>query len=98
MTHEHDVETAPPQDPLLTFVPVPYRACFYPYGSPALIESNSPLVLKAAEQSWGHCVRLDEGDPITVRCIVVDGAPGKALSMPAFRAQRNLMTIVADAE
>jgi hypothetical protein len=98
MTHENDVETAPPQDPLLAFVPVPYRATFYPYGFPALIESNSALVLKAAEQSWGHCSRLSEEAPITVRFLVVDGVAGKALSAPVFRAQRNLLTIVADAE
>lgn len=98
MTHERDTETAQVQDPLLAFVPMPHRAVFYPYGFPAWIESNSELVLKAAEQSWSHCSCLAEEVPITLRCLVMDGPSGKALSPPVFRAQRNLLTIVADAE
>ncbi len=93
------VQTASPDDPLLVAIPLSCRAEYYPFGFPVSIVSNSALVLKAAEQSWGGMARRFDERPIEVRCLVVEGAAVDRMPPhPVVRAQRNLLVSVADAQ
>ncbi len=71
---------------------------FYPHGFPAVVRSNSPLVLAAAGESWSGFARRFEEAPIEVRCLVAESPAADCPPAPVFRAQGNLMTAVADAE
>lgn len=84
-------------DPLRTAVSVSCRAVFYPYGFPALIESNSQAVIAAAEESWGGMPQRFDVPPVILRCFVGGGASRPA-SRPAYRAQRHLLVGFADAD
>ena len=44
----------------------------YPLGFPVHISSPSALVLRAAQEAWGHCSRLFDTDPVTVTLEVRD--------------------------
>jgi hypothetical protein len=89
--------TTPLCDPLLAFMPLPYRAEFYPFGFPVSVASNSRLVLDAAEESWAGFRKQFDERPIEIRCLVTaagDGTP----PAPIVRAQGNLLISVAGAE
>ena len=98
MTSQREVARARAEDPLLTSVPLPYEQEFYPYGFLALVASNSPLVLAAAEDSWGGFPRRFSTGPLKLRCLVSQSASGGLPPPPVVRAQRNLFVSVADAE
>ncbi|MBI3472347.1 MAG: aldolase [Candidatus Solibacter usitatus] len=83
-------------DPLRHCVDLPLRATFYPLGFPAGIETNSPLVLRAARESWGEWAEAFPRPPLRVRVAVAEGPA--AVDPPAFRAQRQLLAIVAGAD
>jgi hypothetical protein len=71
---------------------------FYPYGLPAVVRSNSPLVLSAARESWGHIEKRFDETPVEVHCMVAESAATECPGMPVFRAQGHLLTAVADGE
>ncbi len=88
----------PPDDPLLVTIPLPHQADFFPYGFPASMRSNSPLVLDAARQSWADLPKRFEAPLLDLRCVVTQGAAADCPPPPVVRAQRNLIAFVADAE
>ena len=85
-----------PSDPLLCDAPLPLRQTFYPLGFPLLIESNSELVLRAAEESWGACAGRFQTPPLHIRAGVFGRPGGAEPPPPVFRGQRSLISIVAD--
>ncbi len=75
---------------------------FYPLGFPVCIETTSPSLLEAAEESWGgQTLIATEGtkaEPLMLRLgVTSDAAPGSPTA-PHFRANHHLLSIIADAE
>jgi hypothetical protein len=95
MTTRAQSRVMPLTDPLLAYVPMPFQQVFYPRGFPAQIKSNARTVLEAAEQSWGTSRQVFDKSPIEVRYVVSNG-PKKRAATPVFRAQCNILTMVAD--
>src|SRR3954471_4694619 len=70
--------------------------CF-PLGFPLHINTNSPLVLDAARESWGASRQLFRYPPVDVG-IGVSLAKSTALRPPMFRSRQHLFSIVADSD
>jgi hypothetical protein len=85
-------------DPLLASLDLPYSIDVAPLGFPVRISTNNTGVLAAAESSWGFAPpRFDV--PLTdFRVLVSEDGGSVPLSPPKYRAQRNLMIAVSDAE
>jgi hypothetical protein len=85
----------PVNDPLLAFVPMPFRQCYFPCGFPVCVWSNAQGVLDAAQQSWGTCRHRFNESVVAVRYLIC-GGPRRQSPNPVFRAQSHLLTMVAD--
>lgn len=85
------------EDPLLAHVPLPYHHVLYPLGFPLLIKSNDSAVIRAAEISWGAFAPRSHEMPIELRFIVSEIPSRRRPPIPTFRAQSNLLTLIADA-
>jgi len=85
-------------DPLLTRIPLEYEAEFYPYNFPARIRSNSPVILQAAEVSWGTYKKRFDTPPLDIRLLVSESSSPGRLEPPVFRSQGHLLSIVGDYE
>jgi len=75
--------------------PLPYTGRYYPYGFPVEIAADSRAVLDAANQCWGFYKQRFAGPLIRVHVLTSEG-DGVLPPEPAFRAQRNLLTIISD--
>jgi hypothetical protein len=104
---EHLTETIPPptrrsleniKDPLFVRTPLIHERVIYPYGFPVSLASNSPLVLQAADISWGTYQNLFMTPPLDVRCLVGDSDSPACVEPPVFRSQSHLLSIVVDNE
>jgi hypothetical protein len=62
------------------------------------LSSNSPLVMEAAEISWGTYKRHFMTPPIDVRCLVGDSDKPACVEPPTFRSQQHLLSIVVNEE
>ncbi len=62
------------------------------------IASNSAAVLAAAEESWGGLQKWFDEAPVEVRCLVSKGGAGRLPPPTVVRAQRNLLTGVANSD
>jgi len=71
---------------------------FYPYGFPAVIRSNSPLVISAARENWGAVAKRFGEVPVEVRCMVAESGATECPPTPVWRAQGHLLTAIADRE
>jgi hypothetical protein len=87
-----------PQDPLLWDYDLSLRGTYYPLGFPLDIQTNSPDVLRAAEESWGRFQKSFSTPPVQIRLGVLPGSSSVCPPEPVCRGQRNLITQVADAE
>jgi hypothetical protein len=87
-----------PPDPLLWDYALPLRGTYYPLGFPLEIETNSPDVLLAAEDSWGKFQKTFATPPVLIRLGILPGSASECPPAPACRGQHNLVTQVADAE
>lgn len=85
-------------DPLLAAVEMPFWGVYYPFGFPARIETNSRSVLMAAEANWARGKLRFEEPPVLLRVVVSDGPARECPDKPVYRAQRNLLHLVADRE
>jgi hypothetical protein len=61
-------------------------------------ESNTPEIPRIADANWGHWQHRFNTPPISIRCIVAEGASQAAPPTPTLRVQRHLLTITADNE
>ena len=84
-------------DPLLYDVELPLQAVYYPLGFPVEIATNAPEVLAGAEESWGEFRKLFCEPPLQIRIGVLDRGPSECPPIPTFRGQRNLVSIICDA-
>ncbi len=82
-------------DPLLCDLGLTLSGMFYPAGFPLRIATNSPHVLRAAEESWAPSHRAFDTPAMEFR-VVVEPA-GELAAAPTFRKQRHLLSFVSDA-
>ena len=87
-----------PRDPLKYYVEFPFRAFHHPLGFPLEISTNSEEVIIAAEESWGPFPKLQSAKKIHLRIGVSETGHQELPKAPIFRAQRGLITIIADSE
>jgi hypothetical protein len=85
-------------DPLLYDFALPLRSTYYLLGFPIEIFTNSPLVLAAAEESWGMFRRIYSEPALQLRIGVLPGTSKELPVRPTSRGQRNLITQIADGE
>jgi hypothetical protein len=83
-------------DPLKTSVPLAFHHVLFPFGFPVQIKSNEQAVIRAAELSWGSFTHRFRETPLEVRFLIAESASRRKPPDPVFRAQSNLLTIVAD--
>lgn len=93
----HSVPRYDPADPLKSSVPLGFHHTLYPFGFPASIKSNDQAVIRSAETSWGAFKSNFKLPPIDVRVIVSAISTRRRPPVPTFRAQANLLALVADA-
>lgn len=87
-----------PRDPLRYYEEFPLQATYYPLGLPLEISTNSADVISAAQQSWGPFPELQSSEKIHLRFGVAPQGGEELPRAPVFRAQRGLITIIADSE
>ncbi len=90
--------TSVTNDPLLTRIPITHERLFFPYGFPVHLSANSAEVMKAAEISWASYRCRFSRTPLDVRCFVAESVSPACTEPPAFRSQKNLLSIVVDRE
>jgi hypothetical protein len=86
-----------PGDPLLSKLPFPHRAVFYPMGFPLEVETNSPDVLDALRKSWQMFPQQFIEEPLQMSVGVSQGDWSKLSQAPLLRSRSHLMSIVSDA-
>ena len=84
-------------DPLLRNIDLPLRRVFHPLGFSIEVLTNSPEIMNVAQDSWGGLSRTFSGRPLELRIAVDESGPAGCPRAPVFRAQKNLLSIVADA-
>jgi len=89
--------TDPDSDPLLSKLALPLHAVFYPLGFAVEITTNAQEVLDAARECWGHLHQRRANPMLQLRIGVTDGGSTDCPPRPVVRAQRHLLSIVADA-
>jgi hypothetical protein len=85
-------------DPLLGKVELPLRAVYYPLGFALEITTNSPAILHAASESWGHLYQRHAAPTMHLRIGVTDDGAAPCPPTPVFRGQGHLLSIVANAD
>ncbi len=83
-------------DPLLHDVELPLSGVFYPIGFRLDVATNSPHVLAAAAESWGHYTPEFTCEPLRFRVLVQPEGP--LAQPPAHRSQAHLYSAVSDAD
>lgn len=82
-------------DPLLRHVDLPLRRAYYPVGFRLHLATNAHDVIEACDECWRYYGPEFACEPMELRVVVeAEGAPAR---QPAFRLQRNLLSIVSDA-
>lgn len=85
-------------DPVLAQESLKFHAVYFPLGFPLTIATNSPAVLEAARQSWGHFTRQFETDPIRLQIGVTEGESRICPPTSICRMRDHLVTNIADGE
>ncbi len=93
---ERRVPKYDPVDPLEASIHLGFHHTLYPFGFPVSIKSNDQAVIRAAETSWGAFKANFNLPPVDVRVIVSAISTRRRPPVPTFRAQANLLTLVAD--
>jgi hypothetical protein len=84
-------------DPLRASLLLPFHHVLFPFGFALQIKSNDATIIRLAEQSWYGFQQRFRDTPIELRFLVFDILTRRRPPSPCFRAQSNLLTIVADA-
>ena len=77
-----------PEDPLLSKLPFPHRAVFYPMGFSLEVETNSPDVLNALSKSWQMFPQQFTEEPLRMSVGVSQGDWSSPLSRRFFGQDR----------
>lgn len=97
MREETEVCEFPP-DPLLSKLPFPHRAVFYPMGFPLEAETNSPEVIAALRKSWHIFPSQFSEEPLRMSVGVSPGHGQEPPAPPLLRSRSHLLSIVSDAD
>lgn len=89
---------APQSEVLLGNVPLPFRTIFYPYGFAAEVITNAQEVLDAASESWGHFHERYTRPILQLHVVISEDSSIDCPPHPTVRAQRYILSIVADAQ
>src|SRR5579863_4055454 len=93
-----EFSAAAPYDPVLCDMKMPLHSVYYPLGFKLEIHTNSPEVISAAGDSWGHFQSTFAEPPMQLR-VGVMGTGNKAhLTAPRYRAWLNLLIAASDSE
>jgi hypothetical protein len=84
-------------DPLLTNKRISLRTIFFPLGFPVEMASNSPEVMEAARQSWGHFQFRFPCPPLLFR-LGVHGDGAEVPGAPLCRLHWSTLSNIADGE
>jgi len=87
-----------PQDDLLCDMDLPLRESFFPLGYSIEVTTNSPAVLAAATESFGHMRSSREDTRLQIRVGVGDGGSSVCPPEPTRREFNHLYSLVADVE
>jgi hypothetical protein len=87
----------PDNDPFRCKIPLPYRAVFYPLGFAVEVITNEEAILAIVDELWGGLRQLHKNPLLQICILVSEGGSEGCPPAPVLRAQRNLLTIVADA-
>lgn len=85
-------------DPLLCDYPLPLHRRYHPLGFPLDVFTNSELVLEACDESWSCFTQAYERPPAILRIGVTESGSQEAPNPPSYRGNRNLISIICDAE
>jgi hypothetical protein len=85
-----------PQDDLLCDMDLPFRGSFFPLGFSIEITTNSPAVLAAATESFGHMRSSREDTRLQIRIGVSGGGSSACPPEPTRREFNHLYSLVAD--
>lgn len=86
-----------PQDDLLCDMDLPLRGRFFPLGYSIEVGTNSPAVLAAATESFGHIRSSREVTRLQIRLGVSGGGSSACPPEPTRREFNHLYSLVADA-
>jgi HPr Serine kinase C-terminal domain len=89
-------EPIPASDAVHARMEFPFRKRLFPLGFPLDVSSNSEDVIEAAEEGWSAFVPQFETQPISIQVGVFPANSSEIPPAPTFRAQRNLLSFVAD--
>jgi hypothetical protein len=84
-------EEEKPFDPYCYRAEMPLTAVYFPLGFPLQLRTNSPAVIEAAEESWGHSKQQFEVPPLRIQVGVMDDGSTECPPAPVARAQQNLL-------
>ena len=75
-----------------------YERIYFPLGYPLRLRSNSPLVLEAAEKSWGCFHQVFHGEPMEILFDVraQDGESGALPPAPRIPLNESFLVQMAD--
>ena len=91
----NDVANDVANDPVLSTCELPLHKTFFPLGYPLTLETNSPDVILAGEESWGAMERMFDQAPVRVCLGVAEGESEALAPLAVIRAREHLMSIVA---
>jgi hypothetical protein len=83
---------------LLRGLDLSFSGLFYPFGFPLRITSNSPAVIDAARQSFGHFRPASGEPPLELEVMINGGDNGPAPLPPMVGTRRNLLSLASDSE
>jgi hypothetical protein len=86
-----------PYDPDLREIDLRLEREFYPLGFPVLFRTNDPVVLAAAEESFGHARLTHLNSGLQIRIAIARGEGLICPPEPARRQVDHLFSLVADA-
>ena len=85
-------------DPLLSDFEMPLQEVYHPLGFSLEIATNSPGVLEAARESWGHYRQAFSGPMLQMRIGVLESENANCPPEPVCREQHDLLVRVADTQ
>ena len=85
-------------DPMFQGVALPHRGTVHPLGFTLNVASNSPAVVRAANESWGQFPRAFQEPAVEVRVMVAGHSVNHREREPVYRINDHLYAMVADRE
>ena len=76
----------------------PFVTVLYPLGFPVEISSNSEIVLRIANESWGAFEQRFDRPPICIQIGIIGDGMAEQPPVPVCRVQQHLFSFVADEE